>query len=128
MKKIIAAEELAQLIVVVYIYFQLPQHLSIAWFIPVFFFPDVFAAGFLINNKTGTVMYNFSHHKLIAIASVAIGYFFDAAVLLQAGFIAYAHSCFDRTMGYGLKYFGNPSKTHLGFIGKEKSKNIPDTF
>jgi hypothetical protein len=48
--------------------------------------------------------------------------------VLQIGLITYAHSSFDRTIGYGLKFLGNPSKTHLGFIGKEKNKNAPDTF
>lgn len=128
MKKIIASEELAQLVIVLYIYFQLPGHLSIAWFIPAFFIPDISAAGFLLNNKTGTLMYNFSHHKLVALAVAASGYFFHSGVLLQAGLIAYAHSCFDRTLGYGLKYPGNPGKTHLGYIGKEKHRNTPETF
>lgn len=92
------------------------------------FLPDVFAIGFLINNTIGTIMYNISHHKLVAIATIAIGYFTIMPTLLELGIVVYAHSCFDRMIGYGLKLLGNANKTHLGFIGKEKHKNLPDTF
>jgi Domain of unknown function (DUF4260) len=126
MKKLIAAEEFAQMVLCLYLLFQLPDHVSVLALIPLFFIPDLFAIGFLVSNATGAFLYNFSHHKLVAIALAAIGYFLPSSFLLQAGIIFYAHSAFDRTLGYGLKYLGNHSKTHLGFIGKEKHLNPPD--
>lgn len=128
MKKLLSLEELAQFVVVMYLLFQLPQHISAYWLLPAFFLPDAFAIGFLINNRVGAIMYNLSHHKLIALLFVAIGFFYAANNYLQIGYIMYAHICFDRTIGYGLKYIDNPSKTHLGFIGKLKSQNPTDTF
>jgi hypothetical protein len=126
MKKLIAIEELAQMLLCLYLLFQLPEHVTVLALIPLFFVPDIFAAGFFVNNATGTFLYNFSHHKVVAIAMAVIGYFLPSNFLLQMGIIFYAHSCFDRTLGYGLKYLGNPSKTHLGYMGKEKHLNPPD--
>jgi len=37
-----------------------------------------------------------------------------------AGLILFGHSCMDRAMGYGLKYFSGFQDTHLGKIG-----NVP---
>jgi hypothetical protein len=85
MKKVIAAEEFAQMILCLYLLFQLPDHVSVLALIPLFFVPDVFAIGFLVNNATGTFLYNFSHHKMVAIALAAIGYFLPSSFLLQAG-------------------------------------------
>ena len=128
MKKIVAVEEFAQMVLCLYLLFQLPDHVSVWALIPLFFVPDLFAVGFFVNNATGTFLYNFSHHKLVAIVMTAIGFFLPSNFLLQAGIIFYAHSCFDRTLGYGLKYLGNPSKTHLGYMGKEKHLNPPDAL
>lgn len=128
MKKIIATEEVAQLAFCLVVLFQMPDHITFAWLIPAFFIPDIFAIGFLVNNKMGTLFYNFSHHKLVAILLFAFGVYFSSTALKQAGIISYAHSSFDRAIGYGLKYLGNPSKTHLGYICKEKGKNPPDLF
>ena len=128
MKKLLSLEELAQLVLAMYLLLKIPQHISLSWLVPTFFLPDVFAIGFLINNRVGAIMYNLSHFKFLAILFIAIGFFAGSTIFLQAGYIVYAHICFDRTIGYGLKYVDNPNKTHLGFIGKEKNKNIPDTF
>ncbi len=128
MKKLLSLEEVAQLAAVIYLLVNLPAHFSIGWCVVIFFLPDVYAMGYLVNNTLGTFMYNLAHHKLVAIGLIAIGYFKGNTAALQLGYLFYAHSCFDRAIGYGLKYLGNPNKTHLGFIGKEKSKNTPDTF
>lgn len=128
MKKLIAAEELGQLLLCLYFLFQIPDHIKVAALVPLFFVPDLFAAGFLVNNRLGTILYNFSHHKLVAIGLGLAGFFTQNNGLMQAGLIAYAHSSFDRTMGYGLKYLGAPDKTHLGFIGKRRSENQADAF
>ena len=128
MKKLLSVEELSQFLLVLYLLIQIPQHISIYWLIPAFFLPDLFAIGFLINNRVGAILYNFSHLKFLAIILIAIGFFKHSVLFTQLGYLVYAHICFDRMIGYGLKYIDNPNKTHLGFIGKEKNKNTPDTF
>lgn len=123
MRRLLSIEEAAQFLLCVYLlhYFQGP--FSGALLCLIFFAPDVFALGFLVSNRTGTYLYNFSHHKLMPGALIIIGLLYSNAMVIQLGVLWYAHITFDRTIGYGLKYLGNPNHTHLGFIGKEKYKN-----
>ena len=74
--------------------------------------------GYAVNTKTGAVMYNLFHHKGIAIMIAAIGYFLQNEVVIVIGILLFAHSCFDRMLGYGLKYPDSFQNTHLGRIGK----------
>lgn len=39
-------------------------------------------------------------------------------VFMFIGIVMFAHSSFDRVLGYGLKYCDNFKNTHLGAIGK----------
>ena len=39
--------------------------------------------------------------------------------MLLVGILLFAHSCFDRVWGYGLKYTDSFQHTHLGKIGKD---------
>ena len=50
----------------------------------------------------GAIMYDFSHHKLVAIVLIGMGLMTNQYWLL-AGLLAFAHSSFDRMIGYGLK-------------------------
>ncbi|ULQ53951.1 DUF4260 family protein [Flavihumibacter fluvii] len=120
MKKIIALEEVAQFITAAFCYYllHLPLHWSLV--VLVFFSPDIGAAGYFLNNITGTFLYNLLHHKLLALLMIGIGYFIGENWLVGLGLLYFAHSSFDRALGYGLKFPGNPGKTHLGYIGKEK--------
>lgn len=128
MKKMLALEELAQMAGCFYALSQLNISFNYYLLVPAFFLPDLYAIGYLINNKAGAAMYNFSHHKLVALLLVLIGIVLSHEWTVAAGIIAYAHSSFDRMIGYGLKYMDSPSHTHLGFIGKEKFKNEKDHF
>lgn len=128
MKKLLALEEAGQLTAALYLFFQVEGHLHGWLLLPAFFAPDLFAIGFLINNRVGTIMYNFSHHKLVCLFLAGVGLVAGSSLVLQSGLIAYAHSSFDRTIGYGLKYIGASDHTHLGFIGKQKFRNPPDHF
>ena len=87
------------------------------WII-LFFSPDIGMIGYAVNTKTGAVMYNLFHHKGIAIIIAAIGYFLQNEVVIVIGILLFAHSCFDRMLGYGLKYPDSFQNTHLGRIGK----------
>jgi hypothetical protein len=126
MKKMLALEELAQFGLSLFFIHQLTLPFSYV-FILYFFLPDAFAVGYLINRTVGAALYNFSHHKGIAIIIVSLGLITEEWVLL-AGLLMYAHGSFDRAIGYGLKYIDSPDHTHLGFIGKQKHLNPPDHF
>jgi len=128
MKKLIALEEFAQFIFVVWIIYQLPTSFNTLSLFLLFFAPDLFAVGYLINRKIGAILYNFSHHKLIALALISMGFIENSNPVIVIGLLVYAHSSFDRVIGYGLKYLESPNLTHLGYIGKEKYKNTIDHF
>ncbi len=124
MKKTIALEEAAQFFFALFMISRLPIPIN-AWTILYFFLPDCFAIGYVINKTTGAVLYNIAHHKLVALALVFGGFYFKQDYVLLAGLLCYAHSSFDRMIGYGLKYPDSPNHTHLGWVGKERHKENP---
>src|SRR5687768_10045251 len=69
-----------------------------------FFTPDIGMAGYLVNTRVGALTYNFLHHKGVAIAVWVIGFLSGNEYLQFAGLLMFAHSSFDRMLGYGLKY------------------------
>jgi len=122
MKKAIALEEASQFVFSLFILHVLfPWH---AGYILVFFLPDLFAIGYFINRKTGSMAYNLAHHKGLALALITSGFLLKMDGLLLYGILFYGHSSFDRMLGYGLKFQDSPNHTHLGYIGKEKYKNL----
>jgi hypothetical protein len=90
-----------------------------AWVL-LFFAPDLGMIGYVINNKAGAITYNFLHHKALALGLALIGYFMNNEVLIATGALLFAHSSFDRMLGYGLKYYSGFKNTHLGEIGKKE--------
>ena len=117
MDKLLKLEELAQLaICFVALYYQPLEFRWWTWII-LFLLPDIGMLGYLINTSVGAVTYNFFHHKLIAIAVLGAGWYLGIPVLTLSGLLLYAHSSFDRVMGYGLKYFDSFKHTHIGMIG-----------
>jgi hypothetical protein len=125
MERILKAEEVAML--GIGLYFLSLHHLGVAawlWFF-IFFSPDISMLGYLINNRIGANLYNFFHHRGIAIACVAIGYFLGYEVLISAGILLFAHASFDRIFGFGLKYPSSFNDTHLGKLkGGDKDGNV----
>jgi hypothetical protein len=91
--------------------------LSWWWFAGLFFVPDVGMLGYLANNKIGAILYNIFHHKGLAILIGLVGYYLKLQELEICGIILFAHSSFDRFLGYGLKYDKGFKFTHLGEIG-----------
>lgn len=87
------------------------------WFAGLFFVPDIGMLGYLLNPKVGAVTYNFFHHKGLALTLYVLGLWFMVSSLQMAGIILFAHSSFDRILGYGLKYEKGFKFTHLGKIG-----------
>lgn len=114
MKKIIRAEELVMTAAAIYLISTL--HLGYSWwvYLLLFFASDISMLGYAAGNATGAFFYNVFHHKGIAIAVAAIGIWLATPVITFAGLILFAHSSFDRMMGYGLKYVTGFKHTHLG--------------
>jgi len=91
------------------------------WFVGLFFAPDISMLGYTVNNKVGAFYYNLFHHLGIAIVIYLAGTFLTFPYLQMIGAILFAHSAFDRVLGYGLKYPDSFQNTHLGKIGKNKA-------
>ena len=118
MKKVIALEEAAMLVLSVVLFNQL----SFAWwwFLALILAPDLSMFGYAVNTRTGAIVYNFFHHKAVAIVIYIGGLFLKNEILQLAGLILFGHSSMDRMLGYGLKYQDSFQNTHLGMIGKKE--------
>src|ERR1700743_2254624 len=116
MKDLINLEEAALLLLSIYLWGQL--HYAWYWWLVWILAPDLGMLGYLGGNKVGAIVYNFVHHKGVAIVIYFIGLYTYDRLLQSIGMILLGHSCMDRGMGYGLKYFTGFSDTHLGKIGK----------
>ena len=116
MGNILKLEELAMMLLGIWAFSLLDY--SWWWLVGLFFVPDIGMLGYVINNETGALTYNIFHHKGIAVALGLLGFFLENQVLQLTGIILFAHSSFDRMLGYGLKYEKGFKFTHLGEIGK----------
>ena len=96
------------------------NNFSWTWFAILFLAPDLGLLGYLINAQTGAVAYNLAHHKGIAVLIYLGGIYFAIPQLQFTGILMFAHSSFDRILGYGLKFPDSFHHTHLGMIGKKK--------
>jgi hypothetical protein len=67
----------------------------------------------------GAWVYNFIHHRALALIYYAAGTLLGIPLLALAGVIIFAHSSLDRVLGYGLKFTDSFGHTHLGLIGKD---------
>ncbi len=117
MNNLLKLEELGQLLLSIFLFNQLEYSW---WVFPAcILLPDLSMIGYLVNTKTGAWIYNFFHHKLIAIAILGLGYWLDNSLLILTGVILLGHSAMDRMFGYGLKFSDSFKNTHLGRIGKK---------
>lgn len=117
MNNILKLEELGQFLLSIILFNQLDY----AWWIfPAFILlPDLSMIGYLANPKTGAWMYNFFHHKMVAVTILILGVCLNSSLLSLAGVILFGHSAMDRILGYGLKFNDSFKNTHLGWIGKK---------
>lgn len=94
------------------------------WWFPVLILaPDIGIAGYLFNTKIGTITYNITHHKGLAVGLICAGWYFSNEWTVLIGIIMFAHSNLDRVLGYGLKYPDHFRHTHLGWLNPEKDKS-----
>jgi hypothetical protein len=90
------------------------------WSYPLLFLaPDASFLGYAAGPRIGAVIYNFVHHKGVAVACYVLGSVLGQPALQFAGLIVLGHSSFDRIWGYGLKYPDSFQNTHLGRIGRQ---------
>ncbi len=116
MKLTLQLEELAMTIIFCYFLCSYNMGVSIWVWLILFFSPDIGMVGYLINTKVGALTYNLFHHKGIAICVIAAGHYLHSDNMISIGILLFAHSSFDRIMGYGLKYSDSFKNTHLGTL------------
>jgi hypothetical protein len=79
----------------------------------VFFTPDFFMLGYLINPRMGALIYNLGHTYTTPGVVMVVGEFSGSSILLALGLIWCAHIGFDRLLGFGLKCDSGFKDTHL---------------
>lgn len=114
MKTTLKVEELAQLILGIYLFSQLD--FAWWWFPALILLPDIGMIGYVFNTKTGALIYNIFHNKMIAIAVYLAGIYLTRQTICLIGIILFSHAAMDRIFGYGLKYPDSFKNTHLGKI------------
>ncbi len=116
MKTLIRLEEFAFFLFSIYLFSSLPYPW---WVFPVLLFvPDFGMLGYLAGPRPGAVIYNFVHHRGLALLYYVAGLAFALPPLALAGVIIFGHSSLDRALGYGLKFPDAFANTHLGRIGR----------
>ena len=116
MKTLIKLEELGIFGLTMFVWLSMDMKLSWWLYILLFLSPDIGMLGYLINTRVGAFTYNLLHHKGIAAAALFIGIMYCNDYWLMAGLILFAHSSFDRVLGYGLKYPDSFKHTHIGVM------------
>lgn len=115
MNTLIKLEELGQFLLSIFLFNYLPYDW---WVFPAcILIPDLSMVGYLFNTKTGALLYNIFHHKLLGIALGGLGFWIPYDFIAFTGLILFGHSAMDRMLGYGLKFPDNFKHTHLGWIG-----------
>lgn len=83
-------------------------------FIVLLFVPDVAMAGYLLNTRTGAIVYNLVHTIIAPLVLLLIaGPVLSNTLLTALALIWLAHIGIDRAVGYGLKYPTAFKDTHL---------------
>ena len=118
MTKLLKLEEVAMFALAL-LMFEQQCNLSWWWFWGCLLLLDLGMLGYLANARTGAYVYNFFHHKGVALLAYFIGTWFVYEPLVFAGILLFAHSSMDRVFGYGLKLATGFQDTHLGRIGKK---------
>lgn len=107
-------EGFAVLLLSIYFY----SYFQFSWllFFVLLFAPDISMLGYLVNNKTGAVIYNIVHTYSTSIAVTIVGLLLTSPVVLAIGLILSAHIGMDRMFGFGLKYPTGFKHTHLNRV------------
>jgi hypothetical protein len=115
----IKIEEASITAVSIYFLYQYNLGLPLWALLLLFFSPDLSMLGYLVNTRVGAFTYNLFHHRGVALALLASGFLMGQDILGTAGLLLFAHSSFDRMLGYGLKFSDDFKHTSLGWMGKK---------
>ncbi len=88
-------------------------HLSWLWYGILFFTPDLFMLGYLMNLRMGALIYNLGHTYTTPGLVILVGWPLASTAAFAIGLIWAAHIGFDRLLGYGLKCDSGFKDTHL---------------
>ncbi|SDM68181.1 DUF4260 family protein [Sediminibacillus halophilus] len=86
---------------------------SILLFFLLLFVPDITMVGYLLNSRTGSLVYNIGHSLILPGILLFIAYLGGLSLLLTVALIWIAHIYLDRSLGFGLKYSKGFKVTHL---------------
>lgn len=86
------------------------------FFFLLFLAPDAALLVYLANKRLGIVIYNLLHTYALPISLVLAALLFNWSGGVQLALIWLAHIGMDRFVGYGLKYSGEFSDTHLSRV------------
>lgn len=92
---------------------------SWAIFAVLFFMPDLALLGYLASQRTGNVLYNFTHSYVGPLLMACSGALTKDPFFIMCAVIWLSHLSFDRMLGFGLKTGKGFRHTHLGHIGQE---------
>jgi hypothetical protein len=116
------AEEVAITAIAIYFLIRHSLGLSFWLWIPLFLSPDISMLGYLFNNRVGAFTYNLFHHRAVGLLVAAAGFLMQQELMMTVGILLFAHSSFDRMLGYGLKYNESFNHTSLGWTGKKEPR------
>jgi len=85
-------------------------------FATLFFAPDLFMLGYLLNAKMGAAFYNLVHTLTLPLSLLLFSLIAPQPSLASYALIWLAHIGFDRALGYGLKYPTAFKDTHLQHV------------
>lgn len=117
---VIKIEEIALTAIAIYFLSKYSLGISLWAWVLLFFSPDISMLGYLLGSRAGAILYNLFHHRAIAAVVAVTGLYLQMDVLTAIGLLLFAHSSFDRMLGYGLKFSDDFKHTSLGWIGKGK--------
>lgn len=89
------------------------------WYPALFLAPDLSMVGYALGPRVGASVYNFIHHRAVAVGTLLTGSLVAVPMVTAVGAVLLGHAAVDRILGFGLKYPDGFSSTHLGPLGGE---------
>jgi len=86
-----------------------------------FLAPDLSFIAYLLDARTGAIVYNAAHSYMLPAALMTLGFALRDPLTSSIAMIWLAHIGIDRALGYGLKYEAGFGFTHLGRIGRSEA-------
>ncbi|HZB04456.1 MAG TPA: DUF4260 domain-containing protein [Actinomycetota bacterium] len=85
--------------------------------------PDISMVGYLAGPGTGAVVYNLGHTTVLPLGLLLGGVIGSNELVLSVALVWLTHLGMDRMMGFGLKRASGFGDTHLGRIGRGRTRS-----